>query len=215
MACCRQCEGIESQFSRKVAERELRRFRKRGPVPTTRRLLDALASAGVVDFTLLDVGGGIGAIHHVLLDQGVHEAVHVDASSGYLAVAKEESARRGHAESVRFVGGDFVELADELPEADVVTLDRVICCYPDMQALVARSAARARRLYGAVYPREAWWMRAAGSFMNLFMRVQRSAFRLYLHSPAAIDAVLRAQGLERRSSARTLIWEIVVYQRTR
>ena len=213
MACCRQCEGIESQFSRKFAERELRRFRKRGPVPTTRRLLDALASAGVADSTLLDVGGGIGAIHHELLDQGAREAVHVDASSGYLTVAKEETANRGHAGRVRLVGGDFVELADELPEADIVTLDRVICCYPDMQALVARSAAKARRLYGAVYPREAWWMRAAGSVMNLFMRIQRSAFRLFLHPPAAIDAVLRANGLERRSTQRTLLWEIVVYER--
>ena len=213
MACCRQCEGIESQFSRKLAERELRRFRKRGPVPTTRRLLDALASAGVADCTLLDVGGGIGAIHHVLLDQGAREAVHVDASSGYLAVAKEETANRGHAERVRFVSGDFVELADELPETDIVALDRVICCYPDMQALVGHSAAKTRRLYGAVYPREAWWMRAAGSVMNLCMRIQRSAFRLYLHSPAAIDAVLRANGLERRSIQRTLLWEIVVYER--
>ena len=213
MACCRQCEGIERQFSRTLAERELRRFRRRGPIPTTRRLFDALASAGVADSTILDVGGGIGAIHHVLLDQGAREAVHVDASSGYLAVAKDETAHRGHVERVRFVGGDFVDLAEELPEADIVTLDRVICCYPDMQALVGHSAAKARRLYGAVYPREAWWMRAAGRVMNLFMRIQRSAFRLFLHPPAAIDAVLRANGLEQRSIQRTLLWEIVVYGR--
>lgn len=212
---CRQCEGIESQFSRKFAERELRRFRKRGPIPTTRRLLDALASAGVGDSTLLDVGGGIGAIHHTLLDAGVREAVHVDASSGYLAVAKEESTRRGHEGRVRFVGGDFVDVADELPDADVVTLDRVICCYHDMEGLVERSASKARRLYGAVYPREAWWMRLAGTLTNLVMRVRRSCFRLYLHPPADIDAVLRAQGLERRSLQRTVIWEVVVYARPR
>ena len=214
MAGCRQCEGIERQFSRKFAERELRRFRRRGPIPTTRRLLDAIASAGVADFTLLDVGGGIGAIHHVLLDAGARDAVHVDASSGYLEVASEEAGRRGHASRVRFVGGDFIDLAATLPEADVVTLDRVICCYPDMEALVTRSAARARRLYGAVYPRDAWWMRAAGACTNLAMRLRRSAFRLYLHSPASIDAVLRAQGLERRSVECTLVWEIVVYERS-
>ena len=175
---CRQCEGIESQFSRKFAERELRRFRKRGPIPTTRRQLDAPAAAGVGAAPHHAVGGGIGAIHHTLLDAGVRDAVHVDASSGYLAVAKEESTRRGHEGRVRFVGGDFVDVADELPDADVVTLDRVICCYHDMERLVERSARKARRLYGAVYPREAWWMRLAGSLTNLARRVRRSCFRL-------------------------------------
>ena len=211
---CRQCEGIESQFSRAFAERELRRFRRKGPVPGTRRLLDALRAEGVAGASLLDVGGGIGVIHHTLLDDGAREAVHVDASSGYLEVAQEESARRSHTGRVRFVRGDFVDLAESLPDADVVTLDRVICCYDDMERLVARSARKARSLYGAVYPRAVWWMRMAGALTNLFMWVRRSGFRLYLHSPAAIDAVLRGQGLERRRLVRTPVWEVVVYRRT-
>jgi hypothetical protein len=53
-----------------------------------------------------------------------------------------------------FQYGDFVALAPALSAADVVTLDRVICCYDDMPALVGRSAALAERLYGVVYPRD-------------------------------------------------------------
>ena len=45
-------------------------------------------------------------------------------------------------------------MSDEIEAADVVTLDRVICCYPDMEALVGRSAERALRLYGLVHPRD-------------------------------------------------------------
>ena len=155
----------------------------------------------------------MGAIHHVLLDAGARDATHVDVSGEYLDAAREEAERRGHAGRTRFVHGDFVDLAPQLPGADVVALDRVICCYPDMAALVGRSAAKARRWYGVVYPRDVWWMRTALSVLNVFMRLRRSSFRVYLHSPAAIDGVLRERGLVRRSWQRTAGWEVAVYGR--
>lgn len=213
MVTCRQCEGIEHQFGRRTAQWELRRFRKRGPPPTTRMLIDELRREGVSGASILDVGGGVGAIYHDLLASGARNAVHVDVSSDYLSVAREEAERRGHANRVEFVRGDFVDLAPAPEEADVVTLDRVICCYPDMERLVALSADKTRRLFGAVYPREAWWMRLAAAGINVYCRLRRSAFRTYLHPPPAIDAVLRAHGLERRSFRRTFAWEVIVYAR--
>jgi SAM-dependent methyltransferase len=176
-------------------------------------LIEALRREGVADASILDVGGGIGAIHHELLAGGAREATQVDVSPDYLDVARHESQRRGHAERVRFIHGDFVPLALELAAADVVTLDRVICCYPDVEPLVARSAEKARRLYGAVYPRHGWWMRLGVGAANLINRLRRTAFRVYLHPPATIDAILRRHDLERRSAQRTLAWEIVVYTR--
>jgi 2-polyprenyl-3-methyl-5-hydroxy-6-metoxy-1,4-benzoquinol methylase len=82
---CAQCEGIETQFGRAAAKRNLRRFRRRGPDKTTRLLIDALRAAledsKADGATLLDIGAGVGAIHHELLDAGVARAVHVDGSS--------------------------------------------------------------------------------------------------------------------------------------
>ena len=213
MSCC-QCEGLERQFGRRTARHELRRFRKRGPVSTTRILIDALRLEGVADASILDIGGGVGAIYHELLGAGARDAVHVDVSSEYLVVAREEAERRGHAARVQFVRGDFVDVATTLSDSDAVTLDRVICCYPDMERLVRLSADKARRLVGAVYPRKAWWMRLMAVSVNAFCRLRRSAFRTYIHPPASIDAVLRARGFERRSFRRTLAWEIAVYART-
>jgi hypothetical protein len=212
--CC-QCEGIERQFGRRTARWELRRLRKRGPAPTTRSLVDALRRQGVTDASILDIGGGVGAIYHELLVSGARSAVHVDVSPDYLSVAREEAERRGHAARVQFVRGDFVDLAPTQNNADVVTLDRVICCYPDMERLVSLSAAKARRLFGAVYPREAWWMRLLVRTVNGFNRLRRCAFRTFLHPPSAIDAVLRSHGLERRTFQRTLAWEVVTYSRVR
>src|SRR5687768_139711 len=45
---------------------------------------------------------------------------------------------------------DLVSVAEAEAPADVVTLDRVICCYHDMVDLVTPSAETAPRLYGAV-----------------------------------------------------------------
>lgn len=215
MVTCRQCEGIERQFGRRTAQWELKQFRKRGPAATTRLLIGALRREGVSDASILDIGAGVGAIYHELLATGARNAVHVDVSPDYLRVAREEAERRGHVARVQFVRGDFVEVAGGLPDADVVTLDRVICCYPDMERLVARSAGKARGLVGAVYPRDSWWMRLAATAVNVFSRLRRSAFRTYVHSPAAIGAVLRRQGFDRRRFARTLAWEVVVYAKRR
>jgi SAM-dependent methyltransferase len=210
--CC-PTQAIAGQFGRETAREELHRYRSDGPLPTTHALVDALVSQGVADADVLDVGAGIGAIHHALLERGAKRAVHVDISPDYVEAAREESTRRGQADRVRFVTGDFVALAPQIAAADVVTLDRVICCYPDMEPLVARSAEKARRLYGAVYPRDGWWIRVGILAMNGMKRLRGSAFRSYLHSPEAIDAVLRRLGLERRSTQRTWFWEVVVYRR--
>ena len=128
---CAQCEGIEAKFDERTIRKKLRRYRHRGPDRTTRMLIDdlrrALDDAGASGVTLLDIGAGIGAIHHDLLTDRVARAVHVDASSASLRLAREETARRGHAERVEFVPGDFVAMAGAVHAADVVTLDRVIC----------------------------------------------------------------------------------------
>jgi SAM-dependent methyltransferase len=213
MVTCCQREGIERVFGRRMARRELRRLRKRGPPRTTRLLIDALRREGVSGMSILDVGAGVGAIYHELLASGARDVVHVDVSPDYLAAAREEAERRGHVKRVRFIHADFVDLAPALDPADVVALDRVICCYPDMEQLVGLSGEKARRLLGAVYPRENLWMRLTRTAINVVTRVQRSGFRFYLHRPAAIDAVLRAQGLERRSLRRTVGWEVAVYAR--
>jgi len=214
---CAQCEGIEHQFDRGEARKKLRQFRRRGPDKTTRLLIQelraALSAADVHNAVLLDVGAGLGAIHHELLDGRVSRAIHVDASTAQMAAAKEETERRGHSARVEFVFGDFTALADTIASANIVTLDRVICCFDDMHGLVQRSARKAGEFYGAVYPRQIGYMRIAIAAINLLQRVKRTTFRVFLHDPAAIDAELRGAGLERRSRRQTLGWEVVVYAR--
>jgi 2-polyprenyl-3-methyl-5-hydroxy-6-metoxy-1,4-benzoquinol methylase len=212
VSCC-QLGAYDSVFNDRHAAKDLKRYRRKGPNKTTRMLLDALRAEGVEGAFLLDVGAGIGVIHHELLSAGAQGAVHVDAATSQMQVAKAETARRGNSERVSFLQGDFVALAPDIAPADVVTLDRVICCYPDMKALVSASAAKARHLYGAVFPRERWMTKAAMAMINVVLRLFKNPFRAYVHSPVAIDAEVRRHGLEPRAVRDTFIWRVAVYSR--
>lgn len=212
MNCC-QCQGIEAEFDQKKAARKLETYRAHGADLTTRILIDALKAEGVEGMTLLDIGGGVGAIQHELLRSGVQSVTSVEASSAYIAAARAEHVRQGHADRVALRHGNFVDLAAGLPPFDIVTLDRVICCYHDMQALVGLSAARARKLYGVVYPRDTWWMKIGFPIENFFYRLQQSSFRTFLHPTAAVESLVRSLGLERRFYRHTLVWQVAIYAR--
>jgi hypothetical protein len=208
-----QCQGCDSQFGVKHAEKDLKRYRKNGPDATTRLLLDALKTQGLQGATLLDVGAGIGVVHHELLSAGARSAIHIDATIANNDVAEQEATRQGHREQVIFLSGDFVDLAPEIAAADIVTLDRVICCYSNMEQLVDASAAKARRLYGAVYPRERWLLKLWIVFENLARRIRGNPFQTYVHPIHAIDRTLERNGLRRCWVGDTFAWRVAVYSR--
>ncbi len=212
MKCC-QCQGIEACFNQKAVAKDLKRYRKKGPEKTTRILIDALKAEGVEGMMLLDIGGGVGAIQHELLNVGASRCINVEASKAYIEAAKEETKRRGHADRVSHQHGNFVDLAPHITQADVVTLDRVICCYHDMQALVGLSSALARRLYGVVYPRDTWWVKINFALENFRYWVRRNPFRVFVHPTKAVDAIVRNNGFEQRFYRENRTWQMVVYAR--
>jgi 2-polyprenyl-3-methyl-5-hydroxy-6-metoxy-1,4-benzoquinol methylase len=210
---CPQCHGIESMFNSGMAERELKDYRAHGPQKTTRMLLDAIKASSVAGLSLLDIGGGVGAIQHELFKVGVNKLTAVDGSSAYLWSARQEAERVGHVGQVNYFHGDFVELAPRIPQADIVTLEKVICCYPDMQKLVGLSSARAGKLYGVVFPCDTWWMKAGAWVLNFIQGLRHNNFRFFVHPTAEVDAIVRGNGLERRAYHKTLFWQVIIYAR--
>jgi len=207
-ACC-----VGNEFAERAVRRDLARYRQKGPDETTRWLIEGLAAGGVDGLTVLDIGAGVGGVHLALLEQGASSAVDVDGSPAFVTAAADEAARRGLADRVERIVGDFVELAEGMEAADVVALDRVVCCYPHMEQLVARSAARARHRYGLVYPRDAAWLRFGGVIFNAVNRLFRQRLRMYIHRTAAVEAVIADAGFVRRSRRTTLIWQVVIFER--
>jgi magnesium-protoporphyrin O-methyltransferase len=211
---CDQCCGIEQVFNEQEARRELRKYRRKGPAKSTRILIEALRNEELAGHDLLDIGGGIGAIQQELIQSGVSNVFNVDAASAFVKVSREEAERMGYADRVGYAHGNFVEIADDVDPADIVTLDRVICCFPDMHRLVSLSAEKAQRFYGIVFPRDTWWVHLASTVFNaVFGVVRRSPFKTFIHSTDAVDSLLLSMGLERRFFRTSGIWQIMVYAR--
>ncbi len=213
LCCSGFCAAAEHQFDARRAARDLRRYRKKGPAVTTRLLRDGVKAAGPVDGTLLDVGAGIGALTFELLEVGLEGATSIDASEAYVAAGRDEASRRERRGQVAWHYGDFVSLGRELPRAGIVTLDRVVCCYPAFEPLLGEALAHARRCLALSYPRNRWYVRGVISLENTLRRVRRNPFRAFVHAPSLMEAFVRARGFDLVSRHSTLFWCADVYSR--
>ena len=210
---CSQCQGIENMFDKKAAKRQLKRYLKKGPSKTTSMLLYAVHKIGVKGLNFLDIGGGIGAIQHDLIKAGALNGTSIEASSAYIDVAKEETSQNVLAERVNFKHGDFTTTASDVDSADIVTLDKVICCYDDMSELVGLSSKLAQKIYAVIYPRDVWWTKLGFLMMNFYTKIKGSSFRTFIHPTKKVEEIILRNGLKQNYYATTLVWQVVIYTR--
>ncbi len=212
-SCCDFLGAAEQQFTAEKVGKEVQRYRRKGPVPTTRLLRDGLAKAGLASGTLLDVGAGFGALALDLLDLGVSQATIVEASSAYLAAASDEAVRRGRTDSIRFVHGDFLAVTDQLRPSTVVTLDRVVCCYPFHEPLLDRALDLAEQGFALSYPRDVWYLRFGMWLENASRKRQGNPFRTFVHPVTRMQQLIAQAGFRLVSRRTTLIWAADVFAR--
>jgi magnesium-protoporphyrin O-methyltransferase len=206
VAGCCASRDYEKLFGKRAAARDARRYRKRGLNGTARELV-ALAG-DVHGATVLEVGGGIGSIELELLAAGAERATNVELSGEYEHHAEQLLAERGFAGRADRRIGDFVADAGGIEPHDIVVMHRVICCYPDVDALVGAASERTRRRLLLTYPRDRLPIRLGLRLVNLFLRLSGNAFRVYVHP---VDRIVAAAGrhgltLERRERSGK-IWE--------
>ncbi len=215
MKCCSsRCAAAECQFGPAIASRDLRRYQRKGPDSPSRLFLEALRAELKSGDSLLDVGAGVGVLDFELLAKGVKIATLVEASPAYLEAAEREGQSRSLTERLQFVVGDFTSVADTIARADVVTMHRVVCCYPDCASLLRAATVHAGRVLAFSYPRDRWYLRLWLAFENLRRRFSGSPFRTFVHSPTALDTTIGQAGFRRTRRFRTLVWAIDVYVRT-
>jgi SAM-dependent methyltransferase len=211
-SCSSFCGPADEHFTDGKADAELRKNRKKGPAATTRLLRERLASAGLINGALLDIGAGIGALTFELLESGVETATSVDASRAYLASAKAEAERRGLSNRVRSVHADFVASAGDLPTATIVTLDRVVCCYPSYEPLLEQALSHVTRAFAFSYPRDRWYVRLAMGVENA-MRRRGCSFRTFVHPPRRMTQIVQRAGFQLVTRRVTVAWSVDVFVR--
>lgn len=210
MSCCRP-RAYERVFGERAARRDLRRYRRRGLPRDAREGVAFLRSRGVEGRSLLEVGGGIGAVQVELLRAGAGRAVAVELSRGYDGAAAELLAGSGLAGRVERRIGDVVE--QELEPADLVVMNRVVCCYPDAERLVGAAAGLAREALVLSFPPEGRLARAASAAMNLLLRLGRQEFRTHIHPHRTIREAAERQGLRLAHRRRGLVWQVAGFAR--
>jgi Methyltransferase domain len=209
--CCRP-EAYGAVFSERSARRALRRYRRRGLDRLSSRIVRVLRDQGASG-TVLEAGGGIGALGVELLEEGAERATNVELSPEYEAAAAELVRERGLEARVERRIGDFVT-DDEVGSADAVVMNRVVCCYPNYEALLGTAADRARRLLVFSFPRENVLVRAAFGVMNLWLRFTGNDFRGFVHPVQAMLGVAEDRGLRPIVQHRGLFWQLAALRRT-
>jgi magnesium-protoporphyrin O-methyltransferase len=178
-----------------------------------RVMLDFLRARGVEGDSVLEIGGGIGALQIELLRAGAATAVNVELSAEWEDAARSLLREAGFDERVERRIGDAVAAGAELDAADVVVMERVVCCYPEAEALVGVAADHARRLLVMSFPRDRWWNRLVVRVSNLVCRARRIAFRSYVHPAQRIERTAESRGLRLAFDRGGPIWRVVAFER--
>lgn len=208
MSGCCSPKGYRWVFSERSARGEAKRYRRRGLDGTSRRIVDFLKARGVEGRTVLEVGGGIGAIQIELLKAGAARAISVELTPTYEEVARELLGEAGLSDRVERRVMDFAQAAGEVENADVVILNRVICCYPDMPRLAGAAAEHARQLLVMSYPRRSWWTRAGLGVSNFVLWLTRREFHIFVHEPRQIIATSESRGLRLLLDESGVLWKV-------
>jgi len=185
----------------------------------TASLLDAITEAGVTDRTVLDVGCGIGDLAIEVVTRGGASGTGYDLSTKAIEEARRLAVSRGVGDRMRFEVGDGAKL--DLPAADIVVINRVVCCYPDTEHLLEHTLGAARSVFAMTAPvsrgATGWCNRQWSRLGNVGYRLRPKkygGFRVFIHDLDRIDERIRAAGFRRvRHEQRRVVWDLAVYTR--
>jgi magnesium-protoporphyrin O-methyltransferase len=170
---------------------------------------------GLAGSSVMDIGCGTGELIVRALEAGAIQATGADLSSEAIAQASAQARNAGFEDRVDLWVGDAA--VEPLEPHDVVILDKVICCYPDADALIGQSTAAAGRLYAFAVPesRGFWGLvaRARWFVFGLFERLQGGSLPRFIHERTDIEAKVLAAGFRPLHTGRRFVWFVGVYAR--
>jgi magnesium-protoporphyrin O-methyltransferase len=212
--CCpsSSSDGAARFFSRN-ARRYRRRFRRRGLDPAQRLLADGIARAGVEGATLLEIGCGVGGLHLTLLERGASRATGIDLSPEMLRHAREFATERGLSDRTAYELGDIVALRPGPTPADVVLMDKVVCCYGEIDALLDATLGRAAKVYAVSFPRDRALTRVWFRGLSFIGSVFGWSFAPFWHDWGRMVSRIERAGFRQSFAGTTIAWSVRVFTR--
>jgi magnesium-protoporphyrin O-methyltransferase len=196
-----------------MARRSLKRYRERGLDELERAMVAAGGAQGLEGARVLEIGGGIGALQAELLEAGAGSGEIVELVPAWEPYARELAREKGLEQRVEFRIVDVIEEPGGVVPADVVVLNRVVCCTPDGVRLTSVAASLARRTLVLSFPRDRFLVRSGLALVNGFMRALGRSYRTFLHPRTALVAAAEDEGLTLAGADRGFLWEFVALRR--
>jgi SAM-dependent methyltransferase len=209
-----QTKGIAETFD-DLAHDRCCKYKSKGLTASSQVLLDFISQNGLVGKTVLDIGCGTGFFALETLRHGASSCIGVDLSSAAIQEANEFAKESGLQDRARF---EVANAASAQPaSSDIVVMDKVICCYPDADALLKTASESSRAMLGFVVPRDQGLMkpvmRCGTAVINLVERLRKSGFRMYLHHLGSVDKLLIENGFQQANKAKSRFWLVFLYRR--
>ncbi len=214
-SCCQSSavtEGTNKFFSR-FSKRYAKQFKKKGLEKIQHYLLEGVRSEPVASKRILDIGCGVGALHLTLLQEGAAHAVGVDLAEGMLDKAKAFAMELKLSDKTEHVLGDFVQHADFIKDVDITVMDKVVCCYADLENLIRLSTSKTRCIFALTHPADRLLMRWFFKSHIFILKLFRAKFHPSWHDWAGMDQMIRAFGFQPAYYNSTFFWEARVYRR--
>lgn len=211
MDCC-STRGTNKFFSR-WSKTYLKRFRKKGLAKEQQYLVEGITQHPITSKTILEIGSGVGALHLSLLERGAASAVGIDLAEGMIEKAIQLAREMGLEERAKYIVGDFVALNGEIPSSDITILDKVVCCYEDVDMLLQKSIAKTKEYYALSFPRDFLPVKIIFKTQIFTGKFLRFSFRPYWHDWETICRKITLFGFDQIYDNKTIVWTIRVYRR--
>jgi magnesium-protoporphyrin O-methyltransferase len=132
----------------------------------------------------------------------------------YQPYAQELARDKGIEDRSTFRIADLLEHPETIAPADVVVLNRVVCCSPDGVRLAGEAAHLAGRMLLLSYPRDRALVRIGSRLLNFVLRIMRRSFRVFMHPRESLYAAAQAEGLVVAETGQAFAWEFAAFRRT-
>jgi len=219
MNCCAPEElKTKDNFFSKRARHYDKRFHKKGLDKTQQFLLEGMAAVMKHNGqnpleSVMEIGCGVGGLLLTMLDKGLNHAIGIEASEGMLEKAKENAVRMKFEEKTVFHHRDFVDVEPELPAADIMILDKVLCCDANPELLIKRSTGKTKAIYAVSFPRDNILVRLFVKAGIVITKIFPAMFTPFYHEPADIKRWTENAGFVLSYARNSFIWQVQVYTR--
>jgi magnesium-protoporphyrin O-methyltransferase len=207
------CCGADLFFDEKIANKEYKTYLKNGPSRVTSKIISQIEKVTIKGKSLVDVGGGIGAIQWWFLQNGGQETVDIDASSGYIKKAQEHANKNNWNNRTQFIMGNCTDVYDQVAPSEFITLDKVICCYPDYEEILEATCGKSKAYVSVSYPMDGLISNAIRALGALFFLLKKNPYRPYVHAVSSIRATFNTHGYERVAHDLAFPWHIETYRK--